>query len=329
MKTRNISLGLLALSSLTVISCGKSNESVNKQSDSLSEYLVSLKSASQELTVASLNSLKVHGKYKSCSGKTDGETWIISNSVTDSTLLVKKDDKNCKLSVTAFDINLDGTQKQFKSKIPEGIPITSNYLAISSVFESNVGQPLFENLFAHFKITPEDFSAKPTIYMQLAKMRGETNESNTIKDVMVLEQENINFNIIDAPDYKVENKNLSIFLDPTDSKISNKGQIEFITKRASNTFDKLEYIVLPGNTDTSSFDKALNLFTTKVSSVVNVVDQSKFNISAQALSVGAEFPAKWTIPANTLSSKIILKSTVTKNSTKFSSFQIFTVVIKK
>ncbi len=139
----------------TAVGCGGKN-SKNKEL-----FLkIKLNRVNDSDSNVSIYEYSFHGHYEGCEGKSDKSSWILSKNEKISNLVVKENDKKCKLNFTNFFINAD------KYTIKSGVNLT---YSINSkdliIFENEKNKN--EIKFVTAKVFPEDFSISPYVDIEI------------------------------------------------------------------------------------------------------------------------------------------------------------------
>ncbi len=318
-----LKLVIALISTYSIVGCGKS-EKAKQNEESNKVFVADMHATGGEgISQGMLSSLVVYGKYSNCQGKTENETWQISKNVSTSTLIVKKGDTHCKIYVTGFTMFQSSTMQQYNVIGGNGLLVTSDFSATASELTSGSGA-INKKLFTYVKITPADFSEKPTLAIHITNIKNEDpNPPTIIKDVYVVDQNNMSFNMHKAPNFKLDHSNLKVYLDKHDDTLSLQGDVKF-DNQDNDPIGNLHYAIVPSSVATGTFEEISNAFTGN--SVF--ISSSSFSIPGTTLHEKANFPANWNVNDN-IKAKVILRATNTIDNKSFYSFQIFDITLTK
>ncbi|WP_158996606.1 hypothetical protein [Pigmentibacter ruber] len=321
-------LSLLVLSAFSIVGCGKT-ESVKQSEDNDKSFIADMQvSTSATITQEMINKLVVYGKYSNCRDKTASDTWQISQNLSTSNLIVKKGDTNCRIYVTGFSLFQNNTLTRYNDVNTTGLVANQDFGTTAAVFAA--GQGNVDKLYTFAKITPADFSAKPTLSIHITSVKdGGVSTLASIKDVFVVEQNNLNINMLKGPNFKIENTNFKAYVDKDDSAISLQGNLVF--KNQENVvFERLDIAIIPGSESTNTFEEIASKFKFPNSWEISSSIHNSFVISGSTVHDKAKIPANWTnVNLNNLSAKIILREKKTINAKEVYSYQVFNLTVSK
>ncbi|WP_338635748.1 hypothetical protein [Spirobacillus cienkowskii] len=110
------------------------------------------------------DSVEVYGKYKNCSSKNSSETWEISTKQDNIYLSINKNEPNCKLIITNFNIIKNDTNKNYISENTNGVEVQENFQSDAAIFKHND-----EILHVLFKIDSKKYSDKIILHAYFAE----------------------------------------------------------------------------------------------------------------------------------------------------------------
>lgn len=276
------------------------------------------------------NKFVLKGTYLNCYGVMDNEEWSVEKDA-ENALMVKKNDKNCKLILKGFMIKNTTNNVIAEYELPaQEIQLGEEYSASVLTFKQKTNNSEFSaELFSFAKISPANFSANPIISLILTNVKNKKfdldKDSDKTKIFIPEFSPSKNIQFIHAPEYNLKDENFILTSDNETHATLYTGHLSFIN--VSNPAQK--YLVVDSSVNLQNYSNVDKIFKENIAKV-KIIDPSEkeLRISAHELRINGKL-SRFFKPNEVKTLKIIFAKTIIEDNKEFSSYFVTTINIKK
>ena len=277
-----------------------------------------------------INTFVLKGTYHGCFGREENEEWYLEDN-SEQRLLIKKDDLNCKLKITSFQIKDKQSGKVMANYTLHGNNehLANDYSTKYMTFDLSANAAGFSpKLYSVAKISPNNFSTNPLITVVISdSLEKVTDFAKTYDNIEIFEplidsSRNIKFNYV--PIYSINLDGLKISSDPKSHKTFYTGTILFKPQQNKNA---QKYIIASNTDDLSSYEKVAKYFSDNSGRVVDINGSENVEITGEKARIIGKLAI--VLPLNQVTTFKVIFAKSLDEAPNFYSYSVNTINIKK